>query len=484
MYTKDDTDPEAMINGRANQAIMNGQVQPYQRPAAIQDLSAVPTRNNSIPDIPQGAGKAYVDGLMARKQLEMTQSSNDRSEEQLNMTKEEFGYKRQQVEKELTLQNGMTTAAQQGGYNGVISYLQQQDPEKAMQFTDAKLKLDDHILNNSVLQATSQRDKAAAMVESYGVLGKMGAALMAAPAEDRENMYHNMMPIVKTVNPAAPENLQEAVPMFMLAMAQSIPANQFWGNKTTAQKSQSAADKLNQDIEARQAKGESPDTSPELHSLFVQRDGLMAKAQKAQWDADNYQTDKSLQQGAAKQTIINGMQSKYNTDSKTYRDYLDNSTSLRASLATYAANPDNSDAQSAIGYRYARIINGAGPLVEGDLKRLMENNAALTQGWMDLKNLGTGQKMQMTPTQVKNTGDVLGQLDMLMSNKQGVVNQHYSQQLDSRGMERGSLSFVNSAPPAAIDYLNKNATKENQDMFYNKYGYLPYLGSMNTERQK
>src|SRR5574343_12472 len=447
-------------------------------PENIQELSAVDTAgrgqiDRELKNMPAGAGEGWVKGYLARKQLQRDTNADQRQEETLNMTKEELGWKRQAFEKEANLQQGMLTAANEGGYNGVISYLQKADPERAVDFTKKKLGLDEQIMNNSVLQATSKKDIASAMAESYGILGRMGASILTAPPQDQEAMYKQMLPIAKTVNPDAPDNLQEAMPMLLLSMAQSVPANQFWANKTAAQQSLSQADKMNADIERRQNNGETADNSPELRSLLIQRNGYEQKAQKSQWEADNYQYDKALKQGAALQTITNGIQHNYNSDSKSYKDYLDNTTGLKSALAAYQANQNNTDDQAAVGYKYARMINGVGPLVEQDLRRLMENNAALTQGWMDLKNLGTGQKVIMNPTQMKNVQDTLGMLDMVMANKQSVVNHHYTQILDSKGIPRGSLSYANSAPPEAVQYLTQNPDKQTQEDFYNKYGYMP-----------
>jgi hypothetical protein len=178
---------------------------------------------NAPINAPAGAGKGWVEGYLARQEL-------NRQNATLGMLQEEQGWKRTDREKKRMIDDGMAEAAQNGGYNGVIDYLQTADPDRAMEFQSKKLDLDAKIMKNGVMQALLPTEKAKAMAEGYGVLGKMGFALLKAPAEERANMYQTMLPIIKQVNPDAPSSLnQSAVDMFALGIAQSSDENQLYG---------------------------------------------------------------------------------------------------------------------------------------------------------------------------------------------------------------------------------------------------------------
>lgn len=130
------------------------------------------------------------------------------------------------------LLDGMKAAAQTGGYNGVIDYLSVTDPEKAIKFHKEKLELDASIMQNDVMQTLVPTQKAKAMVEGYGALGKMGYALLNAKPNERAEMYKQMLPMIKTVNPNAPDSLDDkATGMFMLASSQAQPENILFGEK-------------------------------------------------------------------------------------------------------------------------------------------------------------------------------------------------------------------------------------------------------------
>ena len=92
----------------------------------------------------------------ANAKMALAQNQDGREERQLGMMEEGFGWKREEYQKEKTLQAGMTAAAQDGGYEAVIKYLEKADPTKAIEFTKQKLSLDKDIMSNDVLKATSK----------------------------------------------------------------------------------------------------------------------------------------------------------------------------------------------------------------------------------------------------------------------------------------------------------------------------------------
>lgn len=185
---------------------------------------------NAPINAPAGAGEGWVKGYLAKQEL-------NRQNAVLGMEQEKQGWSRTDREKRRMIDDGMSQAAQNGGYNGVIDYLKTADPDRAVEFENKKLDLDQKIMKNDVMQTLLPTEKAKAMAEGYGVLGKMGFALLKAPAEDRDNMYQTMLPIIKQVNPQAPSSLnQNAVDMFALGIAQSTDENQLYGyNKQQTQ---------------------------------------------------------------------------------------------------------------------------------------------------------------------------------------------------------------------------------------------------------
>lgn len=210
-----------------------------QRPTMITDAGRGPDsttnprtgglgKNNdqSMPPLELMMQPGFLDGYYkARADSRANQSQDNANQSQDNANASE---NRTQTTflNEQQLQLGMRQASEQGGFDAVIDFLRTADPVKAVQFNRMKLELDDKMAESEVIQTALPAKKAAAMVEGYEVLGKMGMALLQANDDDRGNMYKQMLPIIKTVNPGASASLdQNAVDMFVLAAAQATPTN-------------------------------------------------------------------------------------------------------------------------------------------------------------------------------------------------------------------------------------------------------------------
>lgn len=226
-----------------------------------------------------GVGELGVDIEGAAKGVLMAQE-NSREERKMSMLEEQQSWKRHDVEREQAIQLGMSQAAQQGGYEGVIKYLQNADPVRAIQFHELKLGLDQSMMKTDVMKAQSQTKIAEAMAEGYGVIGKMGLALLKADPQDRQNMYKQMLPMIKQVNPDAPTSLNDkAISMFMLSAAQATPQNQLFVNQGIAQKATSAMGKNIDDlIRAKALYGED---SPQAQLLQKQIDNNLSMVNSA-----------------------------------------------------------------------------------------------------------------------------------------------------------------------------------------------------------
>lgn len=156
--------------------------------------------------------------------LGLAQNEDARAEKDSSMKQEAFGWKREDRQRDQMIQQGIAQAGQEGGYEGVIDYLKQADPERAIDFTNKKLALDRNMMTTDTMKALAPSQQAAAMVEGYGIFGRMSQALLQAPEEDRDGMYKHILPILKQVNPYAPEQLDhDAKDMLLLGAAQYDP---------------------------------------------------------------------------------------------------------------------------------------------------------------------------------------------------------------------------------------------------------------------
>jgi hypothetical protein len=187
---------------------------------------------------PQDAGPGFVEGYLKAQDNRRAEAGSNRANKGVELAQGKFGIMNEQQSwareahaKEDVIQAGMAEAGKEGGYSGVIDYLKGTDPSRAMEFEKAKLGLDESIMKNSVMQAVVPTQQARAMVESYGALGKMGAAILSAAPEDRQDMYTAMQSMIKTVNPDAPASVEDAIPMFKLSMAQSMPEDILYKSK-------------------------------------------------------------------------------------------------------------------------------------------------------------------------------------------------------------------------------------------------------------
>jgi hypothetical protein len=185
--------------------------------------------SNDLPkDIPANVGASWVEGYRMRQE-------DMRKNATISMAQEQQGWQRTDREKRRMIDDGIINAAGTGGFEGALDYLKTADPERAMQFSIAKDKMDQSMMQTEIFKSALPNEKAKLMIEGYGIMGKMGAALLNAPSKDRDNMYQHMLPILKTVNPDAPSSLnQSALDMFQLAVAQATPENQLWNAKKSA----------------------------------------------------------------------------------------------------------------------------------------------------------------------------------------------------------------------------------------------------------
>lgn len=406
------------------------------------------------------------------------------------MKAEEFGWKREDRAKSQEITRGMAQAAQSGGYEGVIDYLKTVDPMTAIKFHAAKLELDAGIMNNDVLKAQSKNKINDAMFESYGLLGKMGMALQAAPEDQRDNMYQTMLPMVKQINPNAPDQLDEkAAGMFMLGIAQATPQNQLFKSSKDVLTSESNLGKLDVDLRSRLARGETAENSPTVRALMATQQSYIDKAQAAKLQQTNMmlkiasteqQPDKNKLQ--ATEMINKNIAS----SSKDYLGFMDKYTSIKAQLEVLQKDPNNSAAQGQLGRLMAGAVQN-GVLTDKDISETIYSDSAATKVFNKLLPTWTnGELVNLSPNEISNLANTFESTANKKYSRQLLIEKQYtdtatgySSVVDPKLIRLPSQQYnqlkqleqKQSAPPQALEMLQKNP--ELLPAFKAKYGYDP-----------
>lgn len=184
----------------------------------------------------QGTRAKIEDTLAANKDnreqgyLDLAGNLDKREERKLAMGEEAFDWKRTDHSRQTAIQIGMQQAAQENGYEGVIDYLKTADPDRAIEYTNKKLSLDQKMLQTDTMKALAPAQQANALIEGYGVMGRMGQAILNAPAGDRSAMYEHMKPILGAVmgQDNVPGSLEEAKSTLLLGAGQFNPNSQLF----------------------------------------------------------------------------------------------------------------------------------------------------------------------------------------------------------------------------------------------------------------
>lgn len=366
---------------------------------AVQNAGA--KLNSYLANNYQPGAYGEMQGYLTAKEEQRAQNKDMREERTLNMAEEAFGWKREEHQKEQILQAGMRQAAQDGGYEGVIAYLEKADPERAINFTSAKVKLDEQIMNNDVLKNIKiPQMREEALLDSYGKLGQMGAAILKAPAEVRDTMYQRLLPLAKQINPEMPDTLQEAAPTLLLAAAQATPANQFFAAGKKDYEAKSQVGKIGQDIESYIKAGvginDESAQGDTLRSLVAEQErwrfqsaatGAKLTQLQLQQTRDKNQAEQMVSKNLAQASVINP-------------DYIDSYLGIRAALNVLAKDPNNSEAQAAVGRSFVKAYNKG---VASDQDNAIQYGAAgLGQLYKKVKGLMNNEVVNLNPEEIAN----------------------------------------------------------------------------------
>lgn len=213
-----------------------------------------------------------------KSQIEARRSASAREEEAHRFTM-------QKAIKEREITRKMAEVSQKGGIPAVMDYLKGADPDRYLQFSTSKSKLDKSILGNEKLKVEIKRDKLGVLKEAYSIMGSLGARVegQADPAM-KSQMYQLMLPLIKSVVPGAPDSYgSTASGMLQLSMGLASPQALAYSSKKQELKLQSPIAKVGLDIAKLEARGVS-DTHPLMLSLKAKQDKHLQEAEKYKLD--------------------------------------------------------------------------------------------------------------------------------------------------------------------------------------------------------
>jgi len=420
----------------------------------------------------------WIEGALIAKKLQAEQNADARAQGMLDIAghedrrsersslqnTEKFGWQRQDREKEQFIQQGMGQAYQTGGYSAVIDFLGANDPKRAMSFQKDKLALDADIMSNQVMQATVPAKLAGAMAESYGILGKMGYALLNAPEKDRENMYQQMLPIIKTVNPKASDALdQKAVGMFMLAASQALPASQLYSNKRQELTSNSALGKLDIDIRSRMNNGETVENSPALRGMVEEFKSHQIKIDLAKEKINDLELNKMMghtqsarnaaQANSAKFALTASMNSKLQSESKDFITFNDQKSTFEGAMDAIS-NGGGGAAQTAA-YRTVAMMFNKGALSDPDVAAFANSDNTILAARKKLQSVDSPDGIvALNPTEIQRLRVLVDSIFDRKMQKQQKVNARYKGMAKKFGVDEKDLSIYEPESPDI--WLNPN----------------------------
>lgn len=387
--------------------------------AAVPGATMVPGIGMLGPDL-----GGYVAGDQARQDYKLKDNADARAEEDLGIKKEqfgvqkdylkiaqselglhtmaamdahtaagdahtEFGWKARDDARQQALQQGMSQAASQGGYSGVIDYLKTADPSLAIQFHAQKIKLDDALMSSDVMKALGPTEKAKALIEGYGVIGKMGSAILAAKPEDREHLFNTMQPLMKAVyGDNAPKSLEEALPQYQLAVAQSTPENILFNDQKTSMVASTELGKTSIALANMSAKGLTPANNQMAYDLNQKLIGLRAddlvaqnKLTESTAKVGALNTQKAKDEGAlrAQQMAADkDMEGRYLTETKDIGEFLKQKQLFDAAYTNWSQNKGDALAKTAMVRAVAMQYN-KGALSNVDVSQIAQSDSKLAQ---------------------------------------------------------------------------------------------------------
>jgi hypothetical protein len=439
--------------------------------------------------VPYGVDKSWVEGYLASKQLGFETDANKRANSTQSIAEEKFSWDRYDKQRQMAIQSGMSLAARDGGFNGVIDYLQGAAPDLALEMQKSKSELDTAMMENETYKLAHSNDKNQVLIEGYKLLGGIGATLLKTPSDQREDTYQALLPVAKQIDPSLPNTLnEEAVSKMALGMSLSTPAAILYDANKNATIAQSASGKLQADIEARVKKGETVENSPSLKNLLNQADAANYQAIKLKNEAEqtkysqenqNLATAKNkIEYNNMQQQLLTSITRNYENRSRSYADFQTSNTKVDAALQSLKVDPTNPTAQQTLQFAFAKALSGPGVMSDQDINRTASNSGEMAQALKYIQSLGTGDKVVLTPREIDNISKMTGIIRNVYEKRQNETNLFYRTQLQNNSLPENSIQYYKSAPPEAVKYLYDNNTPKNREYFKSTFGYEPDTSSM------
>ncbi len=329
------------------------------------------------------------------------------------MKQEMFSWKREDRMKLKKQQEGIMQAADAGGYAGVIEHLKATDPVKAIEFHSKKLELDAGIMKNEVYRGEAASKKREALFQGYQFMGKMGMAIMNAPPGEQNALYQRMLPMIKKVNPDAPNNLVDAAPQMMLGFSLSHPASIHVQGQQDINKYNSELPKLQQDLANRTAylhkQGIDPKTDKVVQGLNAEINNKMGALRGAEEQVSLAELKRQHQE-VMTQTKIDDNTRKATNDlyakSKGYSEFMNLHGSATAQIDLLKNDPTNAAAQGTLG----RMIAGAvqnGVLTDKDVSETIYSDSIVKRTFDKLKMAMDGKTQNLSKEEVSRLADSL-----------------------------------------------------------------------------
>lgn len=373
--TDDQGNQNLKLDANGNPAVDPSTGMTYGAAATAQPAGG-PTTARSIPpptadNIAIFSQPGFLDGwLKASADSRANQAQANANQSQTNEN-EDHSQKREQYLDNRAIQLGMRQSAAAGGYSGVIDFLKSADPERAMQYQTAKDNMDQNMMKTDMMQALLPNEKAKAMVEGYGIIGKMGMAMMNAPESERDDLYQKVKPIIGTVLGQDNTPSQwgtDAAHIMMLGAAQASDANQLYKANSDATQVHSSLAMAAAEVQRLQSQGQMPGQSPVMDAALQNLKQLQNQAVLTQNKVDDlkYAANDQAKAAMKDQAQIQSMDIKqggemakdYASQSKNYVQWQDIKTKSDAALKALAQDPTNPAAQMAVaqtvGMAYSR----------------------------------------------------------------------------------------------------------------------------------
>lgn len=436
--------------GYPNQ-IMSATPNPNGGPMINPNPAAVITSTNNAnkPDLSNMSGiqlGGYAKGLLAAHGMDLENQANARANETQT-------FQREEITKQQQIQMGMQQAAKTGGFGGVLEYLQTADPTQALKMQQSKASLDTQILQNQRLSMMNDQQKQAALVQGYGILGKMAVTLMRAPPEDRENMYQRILPIVQTVVPNAPTTLNnDASNILLLGAGQATPESILFNAQKQAMFAQSADGKLNMDIQQALNRGETPASSPGLAALIAKRDSVVNDAMVKQAQVTELKTKSLLNDQASAKNDQELQVAKYNLNSKVDGDYQKASKpftdiykpyqAFQGALQSYS-NGGGGAAATAMSMAAMKLM-GSNRITPSILADMEQTDRGISSWYVKAKEEADAkQKIDMTPEAASRLNNLVTYVYKKYGNDQLQTNAQYGNLASQYKIDHNAITWHN-----------------------------------------